>query len=104
VLKTSHTSHTSQTMTIRKEQPEQHQQSLSQALSTDLQGRGMPGHQTPTRRMSREEQRAYLLSTLQLAIDITTSSDVDASSFESPRLVSSTSRSKKSDGSSQAKQ
>jgi hypothetical protein len=64
----------------------------------------MAGHQMSTRRMSREEQHACLLSTIQLAIDITTSSDIDASSFESPRLVSSASRSRKSDGSSQAKQ
>jgi hypothetical protein len=93
-------------MTIRKEQPEQHQQSLSQALLTDLQGRGtMPWLPMPTRtRMSREEHHAFLLSTIQIAIDITTSSDFDASSFESPMLVSSTSRSRKSDESSQDKQ
>jgi hypothetical protein len=66
-------------MTISKEQPQQHQQSLSQALLTDLQGRSMPGHRTSARRMSREEQQAYLLSTIQLALYIT-SDDVDVSS------------------------
>ena len=80
-------------MTPRKEQPEQQQQSLSQALLTDLQGRSMPGHDqtSPARRMSREEQQAYLMSTIQLALDIT-SGDVDVSStLESPKLASSTS-------------
>jgi hypothetical protein len=119
-------SHNSQTMTIDNKQQEQHQQSLSRAMSmnlpglsneqqeqhqqslsrammlTGLPGLSMPGHQTFARRMSREEQRAFLLSTIQLALDIT--SDVDASSFESPMLVSSTAWHRNSDGSSRDKQ
>jgi hypothetical protein len=73
---------------------EQHQQSLAQAMLMDLPELSTPGHQ-----MSPQEQQEHLL---QLALDIM--SDVDASSFESPGLVSSTSRPRNSDGFSRDKQ
>jgi hypothetical protein len=77
----------SPTMTTNKEQREQQQrQSLCRELSS-LPGISMSEQQPFTRRMSREEQQAYLLSTLQFALDIV--SGDDASSFESPPLVSS---------------
>jgi hypothetical protein len=82
-------------MTINKEQQEQGQQSLIQALSS------LPGISTPRRQSpslpteDRQEKRARLLSTIQLALDIT--SDDGASFFESPMLVSSLSWPRSSD-------
>jgi hypothetical protein len=69
-----------------KEQREQ-QQALTRALLMSPQGVCMPELKPLARRMSREEQRAYRLSILQLALDIT--SGDDDSFFESSVLVSS---------------
>jgi hypothetical protein len=63
----------------KEKQEEQQRQSLNRALLS------VPGMsmlpELFARRMSREEQRARLLSTLHSALDIT--SDVDVSFFES---------------------
>jgi hypothetical protein len=67
------------TINNKEQQEEEQQQSLYRALLLRLSGISMPALQP---RMSREERRAHLLSTLQLALDIT--SDVDDSFFESP--------------------
>jgi hypothetical protein len=75
-------------MTINKkeERQQQQRQSLCRELSR-LPGISMSEQQQPFTRMNREEKRAYLMSTLQFALDIT--SGDDASSFENPALVSS---------------
>jgi hypothetical protein len=75
---------------------EQHQQSPSRAMLMNLPALSLSGHQ-----MSPKKQREHVQSTLQLALDIMP--DVDASSFESHRLVSSSSRPRNSEESSRDK-
>jgi hypothetical protein len=85
-------------MTINnKEQQEQQQrQSLHREL-LNLLRISMSEQQPFARRMSREEHRAYLSATLQLALDIASGDDDDASFFESPTLVSSRTSSRYND-------
>ncbi len=80
----------------RQQQQQQRQQSLSQALSlvrggpeqTDQQGSGMPGLQ-PRARMSPEEGRAFLQSTIEQALAILSGVDDDESILVSLPSVSS---------------
>jgi hypothetical protein len=65
----------------KEKQEEQQRQSLNRALLS-VPGISMLVPELFARRMSRDEQRARLLSTLQSALDIT--SDVDVSFFENP--------------------
>jgi hypothetical protein len=89
---------TDTTMTIDHDpRKQQSQQSLSQALSLsrlrgggpNQPGSGMPRLQ-PSTRMSRNEDRAYLLSTIELVLDMLSDVD-DASIFVSPSSVVSAS-------------